>query len=137
MRSNSAIALRLRGLARCERGTAAVEFAIISVVFIMLLVGIVDFGRTLYIKNQLSYLADQTARAVLVDPSAVDNALETALRAGFTAGDPTELEVDFQTQVIDGITFKVLTLDYPVTLFIPNLASSVLDLNVIRRMPTG
>ena len=53
---------------RCEAGTAAVEFAIISMVFISLCVGIVDFGRTLYVKNQLSFLADQATRTVLVNP---------------------------------------------------------------------
>ena len=129
--------MRARDLLRCRRGAAAVEFAIVSVVFMMLLVAIVDFGRTLYIKNQLSFLADQTARAVLVNPNAQNAQLETDLRAGFTAGDVTDLVVTLNDEAVDGVTYKVLTLDYPVTLFIPNLASSVLDLEVVRRVPMG
>ena len=61
---------------RCERGVAAVEFAIVSVVLMTLLIGGIDMGRTFYVKNQLSFLADQAARAVLVDPDVTDAALQ-------------------------------------------------------------
>jgi len=127
----------LARLGRCRRGAAAVEFAIVSVVLMMLLVAIVDFGRTLYIKNQLSFLADQAARAILVAPTTPNATLEADLRAAFDAGDDADLVVDLRDEVVGGVTYKVLVLDYPVTLFIPNLASSVLDLNVTRRVPTG
>jgi len=75
--------MRARGDAfwRCERGTAAVEFAIIALVLVSLLVAVVDFGRTLYVKNQLSYLADQATRMVLLNPAISDATLETELRA--------------------------------------------------------
>lgn len=128
---------RLRNLIKCQRGAAAVEFAIISVVLIMLLVGIVDFGRTLYVKNQLSFLADRAARSVLVDPNITDTSLETTLRGDFTGGDPLDLTVTISADTIGGVDFRVISIDYPITLFIPNLASSTLDLNVTRRMPAG
>lgn len=124
-------------LLRCDRGAAAVEFAIISGVLIMLLVGIVDFSRTLYIKNQLSYVADRAARMVLVDPAITNTALEAALRADFSAGDQTQLTVTITTDASGTPSYKVLSIDYPVTLFVPNLASSTLDLNVTRRVPAG
>ena len=128
---------RLRSLARCQSGAAAVEFAIISTVLIMLLIAIVDFGRTMYIKNQLSFLADQAARSVLVDPNITDTALETTLRTDFSAGDPTDLTVSLNIDVVGGVNFRVLSIDYPVTLFVPNLASSTIDLNITRRIPAG
>lgn len=124
-------------LAKCQTGAAAVEFAIVSSVLIMLLIAIVDFGRTLYIKNQLSFLADKAARSILVNPNITDASLETTLRSDFVAGDPLGLTVDITTDVVSGTTFKVLSIDYPVTLFVPNLASSTLDLNVTRRIPAG
>lgn len=128
---------RLYALKRSEQGAAAVEFAIISGVLVMLLIAIVDFGRTLYVKNQLSFLADQAARSVLVQPGITDATLEADLRADFNAGDPTDLTVSISTVVVGANTFRVLSIDYPVTLFVPNLASSILDLNVTRRVPTG
>ena len=82
-----------RGIAGCTRGTAAVEFALISVVLIGLLMGILDFGRTIYVKNQVSYLADRAARKVLLDPDISNSKLEAELRDGFTAGNADDLTV--------------------------------------------
>lgn len=123
--------------ARCERGAAAVEFAIISVVLITLCIGIVDFGRTLYVKNQLSYLADQATRAVLIDPTVTTAALETNLTNDFTAGDPGDLTITITTEAAGGQDYRVITVAYPITLFIPNLASSTINLDVTRRVPNA
>ena len=83
----------LKRAARCENGAAAVEFAIVSVILISLCIAIVDFGRTLYVKNQLSFLADQATRTVLVNPAVTNAALEATLAGDFTAGDPADLTV--------------------------------------------
>lgn len=122
-------------VARCERGAAAVEFAIISLVLISLCIAIVDFGRTLYVKNQLSYLADQATRTVLVNPGVTNGALQTTLETDFTAGDPNDLTVTINTETVAGTEFRVITIAYPITLFIPNLTSNTIALDVTRRVP--
>jgi Flp pilus assembly protein TadG len=50
-----------------ERGTAVVEFALVSVPLFLLVLGIVDFGRALNYNNNLTQLAGQGARAAAVD----------------------------------------------------------------------
>ncbi len=132
-----ALGRALGRLLGCQRGAAAVEFAIISVVLITLLIGMVDFGRTLYVKNQLSFLADRAARAVLLAPTISDATLETDLRAEFTAGDSLDLTVTITSETIGTNAFRVLTVSYPMTLFVPNLSSSALQLDVTRRVPAG
>jgi Flp pilus assembly protein TadG len=123
--------------ARCDRGTAAIEFAIISVVLISLCIGIVDFGRTLYVKNQLSFLADQATRAVLINPAVTSATLQTDLTSNFTAGDPNQLNVTITAETVGGQDYRVITVAYPITLFIPNLASSTINLDVTRRVPNA
>lgn len=127
----------LRKLWRREDGAAAVEFSIISVVLVALLIGIVDFGRTLYVKNQLSYLADQATRKVLIDPAITDATLESELAADFTAGDPTSLTVTLSNATANGNTYRLIDISYPMTLFIPNLSSESINLSVVRRVPSG
>lgn len=127
----------LGSFTRCERGTAAIEFSIISVVLIALCIGIVDFGRTLYVKNQLSFIADQATRTVLLDPAITNATLTATLEGDFTAGDPSDLTVTITSDTVGGTDFRVITIAYPITLFIPNLASSTIDLDVTRRVPTG
>jgi Flp pilus assembly protein TadG len=56
------------GRLRCEeRGTAVVEFALVSIPLFLLVFGIVDFGRALNYYNNLTQLAGQGARAAAVD----------------------------------------------------------------------
>lgn len=121
--------------AKCERGAAAVEFAIISMVLISLCVGIVDFGRTLYVKNQLAFLADQATRSVLVNPAITNAQLQATLEADFNAGDPDDLAVNIAAETVAGTSFRVITISYPMTLFIPNLTSKNISLDVTRRVP--
>ena len=120
----------------CTRGAAAVEFAIISMVLIGLVVGTIDFGRTLYVKNQISALADKAVRKVLIDPSVSTSTLESELRDEFYAGDPDQLSVDVDSETVDGISYRVVTVGFPMTLFIPGLSSEAISLSVTRRVPT-
>jgi Flp pilus assembly protein TadG len=55
-----------RRLARSERGTAVVEFALIAPLLFLLVFGIIEFGRILNTYNQLTQLAGQGARAAAV-----------------------------------------------------------------------
>ena len=126
-----------RRIRNCDRGTAAIEFAIISMVLISVCVAIVDFGRTLYVKNQLSFLADQATRQVLLNPNVTNTALETELSGNFTAGDSADLSISVADEAVGGTNYRVITVSYPITLFIPNLASSNINLDVTRRVPTG
>jgi Flp pilus assembly protein TadG len=58
---------RARRLAGSERGTAVVEFALITPILFALVLGIINFGRALDYYNQLTQLASQGARAAAVD----------------------------------------------------------------------
>ncbi|HWA51034.1 MAG TPA: TadE/TadG family type IV pilus assembly protein [Dongiaceae bacterium] len=55
--------LRWRRLHADERGTAAVEFAIISPIFFALLLSVVDIGRYMWTLNTIQYAVDEAVRA--------------------------------------------------------------------------
>lgn len=123
-------------LLRCTRGAAAVEFAIVSVVFVTVCIAVVDFGRTLYVKNQLSFLADIAARQILINPTVPSATLETDLRNEFVAGDPASLAIAITNETVGSNDFRRIAISFPVTLFIPYLASQNITLSVNRRVPT-
>ncbi len=102
-----------------------------------LLVATIDFGRTLYVKNQISSLADQAVRKVLLDPSISGATLESELRDGFYAGNADDLTFDVTSETVDGISYRIVTVGYPMTLFIPGLSSNAVSLSVTRRVPAG
>lgn len=67
-----------RRLARSERGTAIVEFALIAPLLFFLVFGIIEFGRALNYYNDLTQLAGQGARAAIVSRNPDSTAVGTA-----------------------------------------------------------
>lgn len=51
---------------RRQRGSAAVEFALIAIVFFTLLLGIIEFGRLLYLLNTVQEVTRKAAREAVV-----------------------------------------------------------------------
>jgi Flp pilus assembly protein TadG len=55
-------------LRRAESGQAMVEFALVLVIVILLMVGILDFGRVVFAHNDSSHAARDAARQASVSP---------------------------------------------------------------------
>ncbi|WP_114907872.1 TadE/TadG family type IV pilus assembly protein [Ornithinimicrobium murale] len=65
---------------QCERGAAAVEFALVAIVLITMILGVVEFGRLWAVQGSLAQAARDAARtyAITDDPATVQPAfLET------------------------------------------------------------
>jgi Flp pilus assembly protein TadG len=87
---------------RDERGAAAVEFALVLPVIILLLFGIIEFGRAWNVKQVLTDAAREGARVAAVnngvlpagdlDPLVRTTVAEAAQRAGLDT-DPAVLEI--------------------------------------------
>lgn len=74
------------------RGQTLVEFALILPVFILVLVGIFDFGRAVYGYNTISNASREAVRVGIVDQNvtAITNrAVQRAASLGLTASDVT------------------------------------------------
>jgi Flp pilus assembly protein TadG len=67
---------------REDRGQTLVEFALILPIFVLLLVGIFDFGRAIYAYNTISNAAREAVRVAIVDQSCNVIGTEAQNRAG-------------------------------------------------------
>ncbi len=65
---------RVRGPSGRERGAAAVEFALVLPLLLVLLLGIIDFGLYFYNDLQLTHVARNAARYLSVNKTAEANA---------------------------------------------------------------
>ena len=82
---------------RSRTGQTLVEFAIILPVFILILIGIFDFGRAVYAYHTLLNASREAARQAVVDQTQSqieDRAIEHAVALGITAADVT---IDYRT----------------------------------------
>ena len=94
-----------------EKGTTMAEFAIISVIFFMIIFGIIEFGRLMYTHNALTDAARRAARfAVVHDQIEIDCAKavavygETQVNMGTCAGTGPAL--------INGLTTDKVVITY-------------------------
>ena len=134
----------IRRGARCQSGAAAIEFAIVCLPMFLLMLGVVEFGRAFYLRNELSYAADIAARKVLIgqvgrnlSESDAYSKLDSAVRGTFHSGDPALLQVNVEKQTLDGVDFRVLSLRYPFTFLLPGLKDSPIAIGLSRRIPIG
>lgn len=124
-----------RRLPNCESGAAAIEFAIISLALILVSLGVIEFGRGLQVRNELSFAADFGARKMLTNPTVSDSDIENEVRSALTVADPDLLQVTMGTEMVEGVQFRTIVLGYPFTLLIPGLSSDAITLALARRIP--
>jgi Flp pilus assembly protein TadG len=134
----------VRRARRCQSGATAVEFAIVCLPLLLLAIGTVEFGRALYVRNNLAYAADVAARKVLIGqvPAASSEEealakLDAAARDAFGSGERDLLQVSVSKETVDGLEFRILSIRYPFTMFIPGMNDGPIGLVVTRRIPTG
>ena len=129
----------LRGLIgrlrRDDRGGVALEFSIVAVAFVVVSLGVIEFGRALQVRNELSFAADYGARQIMMDPAASESVVTAAIRDKFMGYNPADLAVSFGDETLDGISYRTIILSYPMQIFIPFVNRS-LTLEVERRTPS-
>lgn len=133
----------LRRAWRCRSGATAVEFALVCLPLFLMAFGIVEFGRAINLRNDLSYAADVAARKVLIGQipagateSEVLARLDAAVRGAFS-GDPGPLTVNVTKETIDGVDFRRLSIGYGFSLMLPALSDQPIALELTRRVPIG
>ena len=62
---------------RCHRGAAAVEFAVVSPVLILFLLGIIECGRMVMVQQALTTAVREGARSAVVEGTSASAAVET------------------------------------------------------------
>lgn len=83
MRGLSQIVAGARLLARCRRGAAAVESAMILPVLLLVLLGILEVGRVAWTQSTLTFAVQEAARCASVRP---DLCGTSQLTASYAAG---------------------------------------------------
>lgn len=126
---------QLLRLGSCASGAAAIEFAMVSLLLICLLLGLFEFGRALFLRNQLALAADIATRQVLLDPPETTSDLEhleAAIRSSVTfAQGGMQVELGLPSE--DGVV--PITLRQPLMLMVPSLLQKNITLSISLRIP--
>ena len=99
----------------------------------LVVVGVIEFGHGLNIRNQLSQAADYRARQILTNKGITDSALATSVRTAFSAAAVEPLTVTIGAETVNGVQFRTITLNYPFTPLISGIYNATINLSVARR----
>jgi hypothetical protein len=125
-----------RCIMRSNSGAAAIEFAIVVWALVFVCLGVLEFGRALHVRNELSFAADHAARMILTDPLVTNSKLEEKVRDAISGSEPAGFSVifgDVETDA-DGLRSRTMLIEYPFSLLIPTLSDTI-TLSVSRRVP--
>ncbi|MFC4737258.1 TadE/TadG family type IV pilus assembly protein [Bacillus daqingensis] len=95
---------------RKQTGQSLVEFALLLPVFIILVVGIVDFGRVLYTQLELQLVAQESVR--LGGLGETDGAIQTYVANNATRTDGLQVSISPSGSRAPG-TYVTVELTYP------------------------
>lgn len=127
----------LSSFSKEDKGAAAVEFAMILPVLIMMIFGSLETGRVLHNKATLQRGVEVAARYAMVHQTATQTDLQTeAFGAYAPKGDggstPT---IALSTVTVSGVDFMVITATLDHTMLIPLINTIKLKLSAESRVP--
>jgi Flp pilus assembly protein TadG len=108
------------GLAREQRANAGVEFALIATPLFLLLFGIMEMGRGLWLANALHYSVEEAARCASNNTATCGTASQIQSFASARSG------VGFSNSVFTATTpacGNLVTASYPINLSFPTLGT--------------
>jgi hypothetical protein len=96
---------------RNEKGTTVAEFAVVALLFFMIIFGIIEFGRLLYTHNALTDATRRGARFAALNPATATEAVQNEVVYGRQSASP-DFDKDAATPVINGLTTDMVEVTY-------------------------
>ena len=92
----------------------SVEFAMIALGFILLLVGIVEFGRLAWTNNVVGYAVDEAARYAILHQDATESEVQSYAQNMLSSYhvSPSELDITVATVQTSGVDFIEISGSY-------------------------
>jgi Flp pilus assembly protein TadG len=105
----------------CERGAAAVEFALIAPPLLTFIVGLIMLGFAYYQGATIQWSLERTLRAAMIDPDVSASDIEDAIRADLAQIGSPEIDFSYQTDETGAVPLAIVRVGYDVPLSVPFL----------------
>ena len=98
-------------IARCSRGAMAVEFALILPIFLVMVLGIVEVGRAMWIKTTMQFICEESTRYAMVNEDLATAAIETYAQTALNNAGFGNYTVTFTAtqDLAGGVTFMTVS----------------------------
>lgn len=116
-------------------GAAVVEFALVLPVFLLFLLGVVEFGRALWTDHALQFAVEQASRYVIANPTASDSQILGYVGSQLATVDPADVTITVNRDTASGVDFVTVTASYPFSPMSPIVDTPMITLSARSRVP--
>lgn len=128
---------RLRRLARCRKGATAVEFALVAPIFLIMMLGIFEVGRAMWIKAVMQFGLEEATRYALVNTSIATGTLETYAKGRMTGTfvSSASLTVTASSSISASVTYMQIVATYSFNVLVPIVPIPTVTLQAKSKFP--
>lgn len=123
-----------RGFLKNNKGAVAVEFALAAPIFIIFIMGLIDFGRLFLIRSTLQFAVEETTRFAMVNPTTPMATLE-AYAMNRVAIPTTDMNFTATPTTLSGVDYITVSGTRPFNFIIPILSNNTITLGAQSRVP--
>ncbi len=127
----------IRKIFRSRCGATAVEFALVAPIFLIMVIGVFELGRAMWIKASMQYAVEETTRYAIVNTSATTSTLATYASTAFTSSGISITGVTFSATeaTTGGITYMSITGSYDFSVIVPLVPIPDITISAKSRIP--
>jgi hypothetical protein len=104
--------LPLHRLRQDQRGNAVVEAAFVLPIFLLFILGVVEFGRLYWVRHSMQLAVTETGRYALIHTTATDTELTSVMANTMYGLNVENFDLTFTNQTTNGINYKVVNATY-------------------------
>lgn len=127
--------IRLGRFFRETAGTTTIEFAIVVLIFIVFWMGVMEFGRAMWVRNTLQTATEEAARYAMAHATVTDAQLITRATDYFEATGNTEATFTIVRDTASGVDFLTINGIYTFQSLFSIIDFGVVNLDARSRVP--
>ena len=125
----------LRAFGADRKGIATIEFAFAAVAFLTLLIGVLEYGQVMWVRNTLQNAAAETGRYAMVHTTATQTQLVAYAKTAAAPLNPDDVAVQVTWDTTGGTTYVTILTSYQFQEIVPFMPQGTISLVGRARMP--
>jgi len=111
----------VKRLQKNEAGGAAVEMAFVLPIFLLFVLGIMEFARAYWTLDSMQLAIDEAGRYAMINTSATDPQIVSTAQSNLYGLDPAQFTITSNSTNSNGINYKVITATYAFSFMAPGI----------------
>jgi Flp pilus assembly protein TadG len=128
---------KLRNFAADETGTAAVEFGVVSSVFVIILFGIIYVALMLFSLASLQWAVERGARIASINKNATQSQIASAVNSYLTSVKVPQATVQYTTGTLGTVPVATINATFQRTFTVPLVSTFTINFSATTTVPQG